>query len=70
MKVEEFLDISDYEKYLITYDGGQCLSETLDKYETMKTCGLDTLIKVNYKLQLCKNEIEVICVLQIKSEKE
>ena len=70
MKVEEFLDISDYEKYLITYENGQCLSEIFDKYETMKTCGLDTLIKVSYKLQLYGNEIEVICALQIKSEKE
>ena len=70
MKVQNFLDISDFDNYLVINEEGHCIDDVLDKYNTMKMCGFDNLTSVDYKLKLVKNQIEVICVLQIDSCKE
>ncbi|MDU6995909.1 MAG: hypothetical protein E6356_13700 [Terrisporobacter othiniensis] len=70
MKVQEFLDISDFNNYLIVNEKGHCIDDILDKYNAMKTCGFDNLISVSHKLKLIKNKIEVICVLRIDSCEE
>lgn len=43
----------------------ESISEVLDKYNVMKICGLDELIRVSSKLELVENRIEVICILQV-----
>lgn len=62
MKVQKFLDISDFNNYLIVNEKGHCIDDVLDKYNVMKTYGFDNLTSVDYRLKLVKNQIEVICV--------
>lgn len=70
MKVQKFLDISDFNNYLIVNEKGHCIDDVLDKYNVMKTYGFDNLTSVDYRLKLVKNQIEVICVLRIDSYEE
>ena len=42
----------------------------LDKYNTVKLCGLDRLIEVKPVTKLVKDRISVICVLKVVSDIE
>lgn len=70
MRIQKFLNISDFDKYLIVNEKGHCVDDILDKNNTTKLYGSYSLINVRHKLKLVKNKIEVICVLQISNIEE
>ena len=71
MRVQDFLDISSFDKYIVVNEKG-CVKtgDILDKYNTMKECGLDKLIKIKPMVRLVKDRISVVCVLKIVSDIE
>ena len=70
MKVQDFLDVSSFDKYTIVDEKDYVIDGVLDKYKTVKLCGLDRLIEVKPVTKLVKDRISVICVLKVVSDIE
>ena len=70
MRVQDFLDVSSFDKYMIIDEKDCFVDGILDKYNTVKLCGLDRLIEVKPVTKLVKDRISVICVLKVVSDIE
>ena len=65
MRVQDFLDVSSFDKYMIIDEKDCFVDGILDKYNTVKLCVLDRLIEVKPLTKLVKDRISVVCVLKV-----
>ena len=66
MKVQDFINISTFEEYIVVNDKGCSASDIIDKSDTLIEYGLFELVEVSNTIKLHNSKLDVICVLKIK----